>query len=154
MSRLPKIVQLGVLLITFSLEGVVLYVVEDPTVRLYVGLALFLVIAWMFARSEIAEVIGDLPRLFRRRRYPRLRARVEILLQEVCRLHWAAVDRDRGFRSDKEGLADMDAIEERLRELVSEIRLEAGVASDEPDPREPAPDVLESPHEMRDRVVR
>ena len=154
MSRLPKIVQLGVLFITFSLEGAVLYLVEDPTLRLYVGLALFLVIAWMFARPEIAEVIGDLPELFTRRRYPRLRARVEILMQEVRRLHWAAVDRDRGFRSENEGLADMDAIEERMKDLVSEIRLEAGVASDEPDPGGPAPDVLESPHEIRDRAVR
>ncbi len=93
----------------------------------------------MFASSQVAEVIGSLPGDVRRRRYRKLRAQVELLLAEVRRLNWMAVDRDSGVRDRKEAVAEMDAIEERLRDLVSEIRRQAGVASDEPDPG-PVPD--------------
>ena len=132
MLRAPKVVLLGVLFTALLLEAAVLYFMDDRTVRLFVGLALFLLIGWMFASSQVAEVIGSLPGDVRRRRYRKLRAQVELMLAEVRRLNWMAVDRDSGVRDRKEAVAEMDAIEERLRDLVSEIRRQAGVASDEP----------------------
>ena len=45
-----------------------------------------------------------------------------------------AVDGERGFRDRKEAEAEMDAIEGRMRDLVTEIRHEAGRASDEVEP--------------------
>lgn len=137
--RAPKVVLLGVLFTALLLEAAVLYLMEDPTVRLYVGLALFLLIGWMMSSAQVAEVIGDLPERIRQRRYPKMRAQVMLLLAEVRRLNWLAVDGDRRFRSREEVVAEMDAIEERMRNLVSEIRREAGVVSDEPEPG-PAPD--------------
>ena len=139
MRRAPKVVLLGVLSVALLLEGAVLYFMEDPTLRLYVGLALFLLIGWMLASSQVAEVIGDLPGPTRQRRHPKMRAQVKLLLAEISRLNGMAVDGDRGFRNSKEAVAEMDAIEERMRDLVSEIRREAGVVSDEHDPG-PAPD--------------
>ena len=139
MQRAPKVVLLGVLSVALLLEGAVLYFMEDPTLRLYVGLALFLLIGWMLASSQVAEVIGDLPGPTRQRRHPKMRAQVELLLAEISRLNGMAVDGYRGFREQKEAVAEMDAIEERMRDLVSEIRREAGVVSDEHDPG-PMPD--------------
>ncbi len=139
MQRAPKVVLLAVLAATLFMEAAVLYFMEDPTVRLYVGLALFVLIGWMFASSQVAEVISRIPEPLKPRRYPRLRARVDLLLVEVRRLNGIAVDGHRGFRDPKEAVAEMDAIEERMRDLVSEIRREAGVVSEEPD-LVPAPD--------------
>ena len=139
MTRTPKVVLLAVLFTAFLLEGAVLYLVDPPTVRLGVGLGLFLVIGWMLTTSEVAEVISDLPRGAERRRNPKLRAQVNLILSEVRRLHGMALDGDRGFRNKQEAVAEMDAIESRLRDLVGEIRREVGAASDEPDPG-PAPD--------------
>ena len=141
MPRAPKAVLLGVLFAALLLEGAVLYFMEDRTVRLYVGLALFLLIGWMLASAEVAEVIHGLPEKFKQRRYPRMRARVKLLLAEVRRLNWMAVDGHRGFRERKDAVAEMDAIEERMKDLVSEIRAEAGVVSDEPDPAPDEPSV-------------
>ncbi len=139
MPRAPKVVLLGVLSAALLLEGAVLYFMEDPTLRLYVGLALFLLIGWMLASTQVAEVIGDLPERIRQRRHPKMRAQVRLLLAEVSRLNGMAVDGRRGFRERKEAVAEMDASEERMRDLVSEIRREAGVVSDQHD-RGPAPD--------------
>ena len=134
MQRAPKILLLGALATALLLEAAVLYFVEEPIVRLYVGLALFVLIAWMLASTQVAEVMGDLPERIRQRRYPKMRAKVKLFLAEVSRLHWMAVDGDRQFRNREEAVAEMDAIEERMRDLVTEIRREAGRASDEPEP--------------------
>ncbi len=134
MQSAPKFVTLGALFTTLLLEGGVLFFMDDPSMRLYVGLALFLVIGWMLSSSQVAEVMDELPDQIRRRRYPRLRAKVQLLLAEVRRLHWTAVDRDRGVRSQIDAVAEMDIIEERMRHLLLEIRVEAGVPSEEADP--------------------
>ncbi len=134
MQRVPKVVLLGALFTTFLAEGAVLYFIEGRNVRLFAGLALFLVIAWMLATPQVADVIAELPDQLRRRHYPKLRAQVSLLLAEVRRLHWTAVDLDRGTRSREDATTDMDATEERMRGLLQTIRREAGVASDEPDP--------------------
>jgi hypothetical protein len=132
MSRAPKIVLLGVLFAALLLEGAVLYFMEDRTTRLYVGLGLFLLVGWMLASPQMEEVIREMPERIRQRKYPRMRQQVQLLLAEVRRLNWMAVDGHRGFRNRDEAVAEMDAIEERMKDLVRNIRLEAGVES-EPD---------------------
>ncbi len=148
MQRAPKVVLLAVLAATLFMEAAVLYFMEDRTVRLYVGLALFVLIGWMFASSQVAEVISRIPTPFKPRRYPRLRARVELLLVEVRRLNGIAVDGHRGFRDPSEAVTEMDAIEERMRDLITEIRREAGVASDEAGVASDEPDPVPAPHEL------
>ncbi len=139
MQRVPRVLVHGVLATALLLEGAVLYLLDDPTVRLYVGLALLLPIAWMFSSTHVAKVFSDLPAQINRRRHPKMRAQVDLWLAEVRRLNGMAMDANRGFRDRKEAAAEMDSIEERMRNLVTEIRREAGVVSDEPDPV-PAPD--------------
>ncbi len=139
----PKVVLLGVLAAALLLEGAVLYFMETPTLRLYAGLAVFVLIGLMFATTPVVEAIGQIPGEIKQRRYPKMRSHVKALLAEVRRLNWMAVDGKRGFRDQQEAVAEMDAIEARMKELVIEIRREAGVASDEPDPGlepEPSPD--------------
>ncbi len=91
------------------------------------------------ARTNVAEVISELPRPFKPCRYPKMRPQVRLLLAQVRRLHWTAVDGRRGFKNSKEAVAEMDAIEQRMMDIVTRIRREAVVVSDELDPV-PAPD--------------
>ena len=62
----------------------------------------------------------------RDRQYNALRAKIGMLLDIVRRLHWLAVDRERGIRSREEVQADMDVAQERLEEIIDEIRSAAG----------------------------
>ena len=137
MQRVPRFLVHGVLATALLLEGAVLYLLDDPTVRLYVGLALLLPIAWMFSSTHVAKVFSNLPDQINRRRHAKIRALVDLWLAEVRRLTGMAMDGDRGFRDRKEAVAEMDSIEERMRDLVTEIRRETEVVADEPDPVPP-----------------
>ena len=130
MQLVSRVVLLGALFTALLLEAAVIYFLDDRSLRLSVGLALLLLIVWMFARTQVAEAISDLP-IPRKRQYPKMRAQVVLLLAEVRRLNWMAVDEDRGFRGRDEAVAEMDAIEGRMRDLITEIRREAGRASNE-----------------------
>ena len=61
-----------------------------------------------------------------RRRFLRLRRTVQSLIAEVRRLNWIAVDVERGYRSREAAAQEMDASEQRLLNLVREIRTTAG----------------------------
>jgi len=122
---------LGALFTAMLLEAVVIYFLDDRSLRLYIGLALLLPISWMFARTQVAEVISDPPVSLRRRQYSKMRAQVMLLLAEIRRLNWLAVDADRGFRNRDEAMREMDGIERRLRDLITEVRRAAGRASEE-----------------------
>ena len=138
MQRVPRALLLGALFTALLLEALVLYFLDDRSLRLYVGLALLLPISWMFARTQVAEVISDLPISLRRRQYTAMRAQVNLLLDEIRWLNWLAVDADRGFRGRDEATAEMDAIEAHLRDLITEVRRAAGRAS-EPEELQTAP---------------
>ncbi len=60
----------------------------------------------------------------------RLRSQVQQLLAEIRRLNWMAVDAERGFRSRKQATQEMDLIEERLKQLIAEVRGLAGQTSE------------------------
>ncbi|NIQ55088.1 MAG: hypothetical protein GWN71_17355 [Gammaproteobacteria bacterium] len=61
-----------------------------------------------------------------RRRFVRLRAQVQQLLDEIRRLNWMAVDAERGFRDRETAAEEMDAIEDRLKDMIADIRSTAG----------------------------
>ncbi len=115
------------------LEAAVLYTYDDPGERLVLGLVLLGVIAWMISRTRVVEAIGDLPIALRRRQFLGMRSQVMQLLDEIRRLNWMALDRDRGVRGRDEATREMDAIETRLQDLVGEIRRVAGEVSSEPE---------------------
>ncbi len=92
--------------------------------RLGVGLLLLALIIWFAGRLGVVEFIKR--SLSGRRRFMRLRRTVRYLLAEVRRLNWIAVDVERGYGSREAAAQEMDAIEQRLLDLVREIRSTAG----------------------------
>lgn len=105
-------------------ESATLYFGNDPTVRLGLGLLLLAVIIWLSGRLGVVEFI--LRSVSGRRRFFRLRRTVQSLIAEVRRLNWIAVDVERGYRSRDAAAQEMDASEQRLLDLVREIRTTAG----------------------------
>ena len=61
----------------------------------------------------------------RDRQYNALRARIGMLLDVVRRLHWLAVDKERGLRNEDDVQSDLDIALKRLEEIFGEIRHEA-----------------------------
>lgn len=133
MRSLLKYLQLIALFSAFLLEAAVLYFPADPNLRLFVGLLLILPITWIVARTGVVEMIVDLPDAVKKRRFTGLRKHVMQLLDEIRRLNWMAVDAERGFRSHDDAMREMDAIEERLQAIISEIRRTAGRRTPEAD---------------------
>ena len=120
------------LLAALTGEALVLYFAADPLLRLIVGLLLLALIVWASARIVVVDILGQLPPdTIHKRRFGLLRAQVQQLLAEIRRLNWIAVDVERGFRTRDRALSEMDAIEERLRRLIAEIRGTAGRTNDE-----------------------
>ena len=124
-----KSLYVATLVFALFLEAGVLYFLEAPTLRLALGLALLLPITWMVARTRVVEAIGDVPIAIRRRQFGDMRSHMVLLLDEVRRLNWMAVDEDRGFRDQDQATEEIDAIEKCLHTLVGEIRRTAGRAS-------------------------
>jgi len=78
----------------------------------------------------IAPMLNVLPdRRERNRRFGVLRSEVMQLLDLVRRLNWLIVDLDRGVRPDEQVRAEIAVAEERLDEVLAEIRSAAGRAS-------------------------
>ncbi len=121
-----------VLVAALVAEGVVLYFVDSPATRLGLGLALLAPIVWTSSRIGLLELITHTAteRVYKRR-FIRLRAQVQQLLDEIRRLNWMAVDAERGFRDRDQALQEMDVIEKRLSDLIQRIRSTAGQISAE-----------------------
>ena len=122
---------LGVVLIG---NAAVLYYGPNPATRLGLGLLSLALIMWLSARlGVVSRVAQSLSRGYKRRRYVKLRSAVDRFLEEVRRLNWAAAGAERGFRSEQEAARDLDALENRMHDLVGKIRESAGHAAPEPD---------------------
>ena len=122
---------LGVALIG---NAAVLYYGPTPATRLGLGLLLLASIMWLSARlGVVSRISQSLSKGYKRRRYIKLRSTVDRFLDEVRRLNWAAAGAERGFRSEEEATRDLDALENRMHELVGKIRESAGFAAPEPD---------------------
>lgn len=129
MPRRPTL-EAAILFIALAAVVAVLLAVEEPMARLALGLLLLAPIVWASARLGVVELVTQSPaERVHKRRFVRLRSQVQQLLDEIRRLNWMAVDAERGFRSREKALAEMDRIEERLKDLIAEIRTTAGQIS-------------------------
>lgn len=134
MRFLFRTLQLVSLFAAFLVEAAVLYLVDDPMVRAVAGVLLIFPILWIVGRTRMVETISEFPDSDKKRHFKGLRARVAQLLDEIRRLNWMAVDAERGFRDHDQAMREMDRIERRLKEIISEIRSLAGQSEEEPEP--------------------
>lgn len=109
-----------------ALVGVVL-LVAAPSVRTALALVLLAPIMWASAQLGLIDRIsaGMSQRPYRRQ-YTQLRAQVDQMLREVRRLNWLAVDGQRSLRNSEAVQQELDAVEERLKTLITSIRTSAG----------------------------
>ena len=84
-------------------------------------------IVWTSARLGVVERIRRswAERGYRRRFIP-LRTQVDVLMREIRRLNWTALDARRGIREEEAVKAEMDAIEANLVDMVKRLRSVAG----------------------------
>ncbi len=108
-------------------DAAVIYFLSDPMLRLSLGLVLLGLIVWASGRLGVVELLSESPadRVYKRR-FVMLRSQVKQLLAEIRRLNWMAVDAKRGFRSREAAMREMDGIEQRLKEIIHQIRTAAG----------------------------
>ena len=131
-KRSEAILLASFVIVSAGSQAAVLYWVTNASLRLSLGLALLVMIYWAAIRLSLAERAIDLVTPAQHpRRFVRLRADVEKLLDQIRRLNWIAVDGSRGVRDLEETQRLMDSMEEWLKKHVTRIRESAGRA-DEP----------------------
>ncbi len=129
----------NVLVVTIMIIGLaalagILYYVEEPGFRLPAGLLALLPVLWALvwgARQGLTEEALTAP--LHKRRYLKLRAKTQQLIDEITRLNWTMVDGRRGLRPPDEVKADADEIEARLHQIIVDIRESAGEISPDED---------------------
>ena len=95
--------------------------------RLIVGLLLLPIVLWAGTRLEIQEVLANQESPASRGRvFRELRSQVVLLLEHVRRLNWISVDAERGFKNRDEAMQEMDAIENEIRGIITDVRAAAG----------------------------
>ncbi len=115
-------------------DAAVLYFPVNPAQRVVVGLLLVPVILWTGIRLEAMAMAEGQDRWASRGRvFRELRSQVVLLLEHVRRLNWIAVDAERGFRDRDEAMREMDAIEDEIRDMISDVRRAAGRPTAEPE---------------------
>lgn len=123
-----RILLAAVLFTSFAIGYYALYFVTNPTARLILGMFALISVMWTSSYvgliDRMASALDERRRL---RRYPQLRSRVVLMLDEIKRMHWLVVDMDRGFRDKDTGRAEMEGIRQRLVELVEGLPEVAGV---------------------------
>jgi hypothetical protein len=116
------------------LDALVLYFLNDAAPRLIIGLLLVPIILWSGVRFEITAMDANQPRGAPRGRvFRELRSQVALLLEQIRRLNWIAVDAERGFRNQDQALSEMDEIEDKIREIITDVRRAAGRPTVEPE---------------------
>ncbi len=130
--RTQIVVLIGILVVAVAGQAAVLFFGTNPLLRLGIGLLLLAPILWTGNRLGIVEHATDLLGIVRApRRYDKLRSQVRTLLREIKRLNWTAVDAERGVRDPEATRREMDAIENRLKQIVGQLRRAAGEANPE-----------------------
>ncbi len=122
-----KLRHLTVLLFALFLGAAAMYVEIDPWMRVLA--AAFLLVPIMYGANGlgIAPLLNILPdRRTRHRRFDVLRSEVMQLLEVVRRLNWLTVDLERGVRNADDVKAEIALAEQRLDEILDEIRDAAG----------------------------
>ena len=134
MSSLSRTFYIVVLISGVLLDAAVLYFPVDAAPRLIIGLLLVPIILWSGIRLEVNSMVanqsswGSRGRVFRE-----LRSQVVLLLEQVRRLNWIAVDAERGYRNQDDAMREMDQIEDEIREIITDVRRAAGRPTVEPE---------------------
>ena len=132
MSSWSRSFYTAVLIVSVLFDAVILYYPVDPAPRLIIGLLLVPIILWAAIRLEVNGILMTQSRWASRGRiFRELRSHVVLLLEQVRRLNWIAVDAERGFRNQDEATREMDEIEEEIREIITDVRRVAGRPSAE-----------------------
>lgn len=127
MSPWLRIFYLSVLVTAVVGNASALYFPTDPNQRLLLGLLLLPMILWAGTRLEVMEILANQARWASRGRvFRELRSQVVLLLEQVRRLNWIAVDAERGYRDRDEAMREMDAIEDEIRGIITDVRRAAG----------------------------
>ena len=126
-----KLLTAFLLLIAVAVHVAVTFFLSDPWTRLSLGFLLLAPILWASSQLGMAEILPHIPTArFRPRHFSSFRKNVAALMDEVRRLNWLAVDRDRGFRDRETIEADIKMSEQRLEECLVKIRRTAGESDD------------------------
>ena len=104
-------------------EVFVLYSVEDPVMRVRLGLLFIAVIAWPLAMAAKRPALASTqaPPVRHRSRFFLLRRRVEEFLREVTRLNWLVLDTKRSSGIARGRQDEIETVKQDLRELLDEI---------------------------------
>jgi len=115
-------------------DAAILYFPMDQAPRVIIGLVLLPVMLWSGIRLEAMAMLTNQDRWASRGRvFRELRSQVVMLLEHVRRLNWIAVDAERGFRDRDEAMREMDAIEDEIRNMISDVRRAAGRPTSDPE---------------------
>jgi len=115
-------------------DAAILYFPLDQAPRVIIGLLLLPVMLWAGIRLEAMAMLTNQDRWASRGRvFRELRSQVVMLLEHVRRLNWIAVDAERGFRDRDDAMREMDAIEDEIRDMISDVRRAAGKPTSEPE---------------------
>ena len=125
-----KLRHVGVFFFALFLGAVAMYIDIAPWLRMLVAGLLLVPIIYAADGLRIAAMLNVLPdRRVRHRRFGALRSKVMQLLDVVRRLNWLNFDLERGVRDNNVVKAEIASAEERLREILNEIRSAAGRSS-------------------------
>ena len=126
-----------VLFFALFLGAAAMYVDIRPWIRVLVAGLLLVPIIYAADGLGIAQMLNVLPdRGIHHRRFGILRSEVVQLLDVVRRLNWLTVDLERGVRNEDDVKAEIAVAEQRLDEILSEIRGAAGRLSNDEDSQE------------------
>lgn len=126
-----KLRHVAVLFFALLLGAAAMFIEINPWLRVLVAACLLLPIIYAADGLGIAQLLNVLPdRRIRDRRFGVLRSEVVQLLDVVRRLNWLWVDLKRGIRNADDVKAQIALAEQRLDEILSEVRAAAGRPSD------------------------
>ena len=125
-----KLRHVGVLFFALFLGAAAMYVELYPWLRVLVAGFLLIPIIYATDGLGIPRMLNELPaHTIRDRQFSVLRSEVRQLLDVVRRLNWLTVDLERGVRNEDDVKAEIALAEQRLDEILSEIRSAAGRSS-------------------------
>ena len=122
-----KLRHVGVLFFALFLGAAAMYVELNPWLRMLIAGFLLIPIIYAADGLGVPRILKVLPAATTRdRRFSVLRSQVVQLLDVVRLLNWLTVDLERGVRKEGVVKAEIALAEQRLEELLTEIRNAAG----------------------------
>ncbi len=125
-----KLRHVTVFFFALLLGAVAMYVDMNPWLRVLVAAFLLVPIIYAADGLGIHRMLSVLPdNTVRNRQFGVLRSEVIQLLDVVRRLNWLTVDLERGVRTEDDVKAEIARAEQRLDEILNQIRGAAGQSS-------------------------